>query len=117
MHKLLLYVFFCFIHEIIHLLYHCHDLFSSCCSLCLILPSFRVSYTQYEHGIHRSDAEALINKVPVIEVAGHVAVCDGGGGALGHPVEFIQLDNVSTEPAICKYCGLRFKMKAGGHHH
>jgi len=72
---------------------------------------------QYEHGIHRSDAEALINKVPVIEVAGHVAVCDGGGGALGHPVEFIQLDNVSKAPAICKYCGLRFKMKAGGHHH
>ena len=72
---------------------------------------------QYEHGIHRSDAEALINKVPVIAVAGHVAVCDGGGGALGHPVEYIQLDNVSTAPAICKYCGLRFKMKAGGHHH
>ena len=74
-------------------------------------------FLQYEHGIHRSDAETLINKVPVIEVAGHVAVCDGGGGALGHPVEFIQLDNVSTAPAICKYCGLRFKMKAGGHHH
>ena len=68
-------------------------------------------------GLHRSNAEALINKVPVIEVSGHVAVCDGGGGALGHPVEYIQLDTVSQEPAICKYCGLRFKMKAGGHHH
>jgi NADH dehydrogenase (ubiquinone) Fe-S protein 6 len=87
-----------------------------CCTV--IHSFFFLSYIhQYEHGIHRSDAEVLINKVPVIEVAGHVAVCDGGGGALGHPVEFIQLDNVSSEPAICKYCGLRFKMKAGGHHH
>jgi NADH dehydrogenase (ubiquinone) Fe-S protein 6 len=45
---------------------------------------------------------------------GHVAVCDGGSGALGHPIEYIQLDTVSKAPAICKYCGLRFKMS---HHH
>jgi uncharacterized Zn-finger protein len=72
---------------------------------------------QYKEGLHRSNAEVLIHKVPAIEVSGHVAVCDGGGGALGHPVEYIQLDTVSKEPAICKYCGLRFKMKSGGHHH
>lgn len=47
----------------------------------------------------------------------HVAVCDGGSGALGHPVEYIQLDTVSNAPQICKYCGLRFKMKAGAHGH
>jgi NADH dehydrogenase (ubiquinone) Fe-S protein 6 len=46
-----------------------------------------------------------------------VAVCDGGSGALGHPIEYIQLNNVSDEPSACKYCGLRFKMKAGAHHH
>lgn len=48
---------------------------------------------------------------------GHVAVCDGGSGVLGHPIEYIQLDTVSNEPAVCKYCGLRYKMGAGSHHH
>ncbi len=65
---------------------------------------------QYKDGIHRSNAEKLINEVPVIEVEGHVAVCDGGSGALGHPIEYIQLDTISNEPQICKYCGLRYKM-------
>ena len=36
---------------------------------------------------HRSDAEELIAKVPVIEVKGSLATCNGGGGALGHPIE------------------------------
>jgi NADH dehydrogenase (ubiquinone) Fe-S protein 6 len=58
-----------------------------------------------------------VNQVSVVEVKGHVAVCDGGGGALGHPVEYIQLDTVSKSPATCKYCGLRFQMAAGSHHH
>ena len=64
----------------------------------------------YKEGIHRSNAKKLIDSVPVIEVPGHVAVCDGGSGALGHPVEYIQLDTVSNKPAVCKYCGLRYKM-------
>lgn len=72
---------------------------------------------KYTYGAHRSNAEELINKVPVIEVDGHLAVCDGGGGALGHPVEYIQLDTISKEPAICKYCGLRFRASHGDHHH
>ncbi|CAK4070845.1 unnamed protein product [Aphanomyces euteiches] len=63
---------------------------------------------------HRSDAELRIAKVPVVEVDTDVAVCDGGGGALGHPLEYIQLNTVSKEPQTCKYCGLRYKMK---HHH
>lgn len=49
-----------------------------------------------------------ISRVPPIVVDGHLAVCDGGGGALGHPVEYIQLDTVSKDPQICKYCGLRY---------
>ena len=57
-----------------------------------------------------------MNSVEVIDVAGGTAVCDGGGGALGHPVEYIQLNTVSDEPAVCKYCGLRFRMRSGGHH-
>lgn len=50
-------------------------------------------------------------------IIGHVAVCDGGSGGLGHPAQYIQLDTVSNKPQICKYCGLRYKMKEGGHHH
>ena len=68
-----------------------------------------IKRSPYEHGHHRSNAEELVNKVPVIEVDGMTAVCDGGGGALGHPVEYIQLNTISKNPAICKYCGLRFK--------
>lgn len=63
----------------------------------------------------RSSSEDLIDKVPVIEVDGTLAVCDGGGGSLGHPLEYIQLnDDAPTEPKVCLYCGLRFVMK-GAH--
>ncbi len=51
---------------------------------------------------------------------GYTAICDGGGGALGHPIEYIQLDNVASKgPAICKYCGLRYEHDHHGHsdHH
>nr|CCA27988.1 conserved hypothetical protein [Albugo laibachii Nc14] len=65
---------------------------------------------------HRSDAEIRIAQVPVVEVEGNLAVCDGGGGALGHPLEYIQLDTVERyEPQTCKYCGIRYKMKEGYH--
>ena len=58
---------------------------------------------------HRSDAEALIAAVPVIKVKGNVATCNGGGGALGHPIEYITLNTVDpTIPTDCKYRGLRF---------
>jgi len=67
-------------------------------------------FSQYEHGIHRSNAEVLVEKVPPKEVDGTMAICDGGGGALGHPLEYIQLDTVSSKPAVCKYCGVRFVM-------
>lgn len=60
-----------------------------------------------------SNAMDLITDTPVIEVDGVVAICDGGGGALGHPIEYIKL-KVSDEeagPQVCKYCGLRYKRK------
>ena len=72
--------------------------------------------TQYKNGKFRSDAEINIKKIAPIEVEGHLAVCEGGGGSLGHPIEYIQLDNVNTnEPVACMYCGLRYVSK--GHHH
>ena len=57
-----------------------------------------------------------ISRVPPIVVNGLLAVCDGGGGALGHPLEYIQLDTVDTAPQVCKYCGLRY-VKGAVHHH
>ena len=41
----------------------------------------------------------------VLTDAMHVR-CDGGSGALGHPMEFITLER--TGEAICKYCGRRY---------
>ena len=70
------------------------------------------------HNPHQSNAEELVAKVPVIEVAARVALCDGGGGAMGHPIEYIKLDKrEGRSAATCNYCGLRYKMAAGGHHH
>ncbi|MFX6574583.1 zinc-finger domain-containing protein [Acinetobacter baumannii] len=55
----------------------------------------------------------LINEVPPIKVQGRIVACEGDNDvALGHPIEFICLDK--AEPAICKYCGLRFVQD---HHH
>ncbi len=56
--------------------------------------------------------------MPVIEVASRVALCDGGGGATGHPIEYIKLDKRDGHSAAtCTYCGLRYKMAAGAHGH
>ncbi|KAJ7244791.1 zinc-finger domain-containing protein [Mycena haematopus] len=57
-------------------------------------------------------AMALINDVPVNMVDGRRAVCDGGGGPLGHPKIYINLD--LPGPRSCGYCGLRFEQV---HHH
>ena len=35
-------------------------------------------FYQYENGKWRSNAQTFISQVPVIEVDGHVALCDGG---------------------------------------
>ncbi|PON62425.1 Zinc finger, CHCC-type [Trema orientale] len=55
----------------------------------------------------------LINEVPPIKVEGRIVACEGDNNpALGHPIEFICLD--LKEPAVCKYCGLRYVQD---HHH
>uniref|UniRef100_T1J807 Zinc finger CHCC-type domain-containing protein n=1 Tax=Strigamia maritima TaxID=126957 RepID=T1J807_STRMM len=48
----------------------------------------------------------LINEIPPKGVAARGVWCDGGGGALGHPKVYINLD--PAEPQACGYCGLRF---------
>lgn len=71
--------------------------------------------SEFKLGKHRSNALELLQKVPIVEVEGEMAICDGGGGALGHPLEYISLER----PGIverCKYCGLRFASKAWNLH-
>lgn len=69
----------------------------------------------YPGNKHRSNAEELIAQVPVVLVKGNIAVCDGGGGVLGHPVEYIQLNKKKGAVETCKYCGLRY-MKDPDYH-
>ncbi|CAL1289731.1 unnamed protein product [Larinioides sclopetarius] len=54
----------------------------------------------------------LVNSIPPKVVTERVISCDGGGGALGHPKVYINLDQPG--PKACGYCGLRFVFD---HHH
>eukprot|EP00521_Asterionellopsis_glacialis_P003084 CAMPEP_0195269506 /NCGR_PEP_ID=MMETSP0706-20130129/13808_1 /TAXON_ID=33640 /ORGANISM="Asterionellopsis glacialis, Strain CCMP134" /LENGTH=113 /DNA_ID=CAMNT_0040324625 /DNA_START=252 /DNA_END=593 /DNA_ORIENTATION=- len=65
----------------------------------------------FELGKHRSNALDLVNQQPIIEVDGDIAICDGGGGALGHPVEYIKVGHRNGEPKACVYCGLKYKKR------
>ena len=69
---------------------------------------------------HKSNAEELINALPVVEVEGDTARCTWVNElGLGHPVQYIQLNRrYEHTPATCKWCGLRFRKSehAHGHH-
>ncbi|KAF8807400.1 hypothetical protein BYT27DRAFT_7189485 [Phlegmacium glaucopus] len=56
----------------------------------------------------------LIAKEPIRLVHGRKAVCDGGGGPLGHPKIYINLDQPG--PRACGYCGIRFEQDPHHHH-
>jgi len=58
-------------------------------------------------------AMELVSEEPIRLVHGRKAICDGGGGPLGHPKIYINLDR--PEPRACGYCGIRFKQEP--HHH
>jgi len=53
----------------------------------------------------------LIHKQPVRWTHERVVACDGGGGPLGHPRIFINVDK--PQICMCTYCGLPF---ANEHH-
>ncbi|KAG0253780.1 hypothetical protein DFQ27_007206 [Actinomortierella ambigua] len=55
----------------------------------------------------------LIAEEPIRMVEGRRARCDGGGGSLGHPAVWINLDQPGDH--ACGYCGIRFEQKP--HHH
>lgn len=51
-------------------------------------------------------AITLIDQVPPTSVKERIIACDGGGGPLGHPKVYINLDKPGNH--TCGYCGLRF---------
>ncbi|XP_014672255.1 PREDICTED: probable NADH dehydrogenase [ubiquinone] iron-sulfur protein 6, mitochondrial [Priapulus caudatus] len=74
---------------------------------------YRMSRFEYQpKQVNPNWAINLIAKVPPKPVDAHVACCDGGGGPLGHPKVYINLDQPGNH--TCGYCGLRFYQD---HHH
>jgi uncharacterized Zn-finger protein len=47
----------------------------------------------------------------IIEVKGDKVGCDGGGGALGHPLIYMTFDD--TGQVDCPYCGRRYIRRGG----
>ncbi|KAM7175732.1 NADH dehydrogenase [ubiquinone] iron-sulfur protein 6, mitochondrial isoform 1-T1 [Macrochelys suwanniensis] len=78
-----------------------------------ILASKLKKYGLDEWTVNETFAIDLIAEQPVNKVESRVISCDGGGGALGHPKVYINLDK-DTKTGTCGYCGLQFKQK---HHH
>ncbi|KAF9432860.1 hypothetical protein BGZ76_010231 [Entomortierella beljakovae] len=56
----------------------------------------------------------LIAEEPIRLVESRTARCDGGGGSLGHPAVWINLDRPGAH--ACGYCGIRFEQKPHHHH-
>uniref|UniRef100_A0A8C3TDB8 NADH dehydrogenase [ubiquinone] iron-sulfur protein 6, mitochondrial n=1 Tax=Chelydra serpentina TaxID=8475 RepID=A0A8C3TDB8_CHESE len=78
-----------------------------------VLASKLKKYGLDEWTVNETFAIDLIAEQPVNKVESRVISCDGGGGALGHPKVYINLDK-DTKTGTCGYCGLQFKQK---HHH
>ncbi|MGH0157513.1 UNVERIFIED_CONTAM: hypothetical protein FKN15_049034 [Acipenser sinensis] len=73
----------------------------------------RARFIERQKEVNENFAIDLVAEEPITEVESRVISCDGGGGALGHPRVYINLDK-DTKVGTCGYCGLRFKQK---HHH
>lgn len=53
----------------------------------------------------------------IIETSNVDVMCDGGGGALGHPRVFLHI-NPDLGEIACPYCSREFKLVGdGGHSH
>ncbi|XP_069770307.1 NADH dehydrogenase [ubiquinone] iron-sulfur protein 6, mitochondrial [Narcine bancroftii] len=70
----------------------------------------KVRFIGRQKEVNENFAINLIAEEPVSDVTDRVVSCDGGGGALGHPKVYINLDK-DTKVGTCGYCGLRFKQK------
>merc|ERR1712004_444604 len=72
------------------------------------LRSVRFQVTGQEKQVNPQWSQDLIQEVPIKMVATRLESCDGGGGALGHPRVYINLDD--GQPKACIYCGLRYQL-------
>ncbi|KAL4630004.1 NADH dehydrogenase-like [Arapaima gigas] len=70
----------------------------------------RVRFVGREKEVNENFAITLVAEEPISYVETNVVSCDGGGGALGHPKVYINLDK-ETKVGTCGYCGLRFEQK------
>ncbi|KAG5842419.1 hypothetical protein ANANG_G00177460 [Anguilla anguilla] len=73
----------------------------------------KARFVNRQKEVNENFAIRLVAEEPVTDVEARVVSCDGGGGALGHPKVYINLDK-ETQAGTCGYCGLRFQQK---HHH
>jgi len=71
-----------------------------------------VRFTERSKQVNQQFAIDLVAQVPPTASTQKVVSCDGGGGALGHPKVYINLDQPGNHS--CGYCGLRFVKE--GHH-
>ena len=55
--------------------------------------------------MHEEERFLVDDREVVVTPHMHVR-CDGGNGALGHPVEYITLERGAE--AVCKYCGRHY---------
>ena len=51
----------------------------------------------------------------IVEADSTRVMCDGGGGALGHPRVYLEMGEATF--VECAYCDRRFVLKAGAQHH
>lgn len=67
----------------------------------------------------RQDVSTAIDPPEVIRVGTKRVKCDGGGGALGHPVVFYDMGQ--ADHVDCLYCDRQFvfdtALASGGDHH
>ncbi|XP_025780193.1 NADH dehydrogenase [ubiquinone] iron-sulfur protein 6, mitochondrial [Puma concolor] len=75
--------------------------------------STRLRFLFRQKRVNENFAIDLIAEQPVSGADRRVVACDGGGGALGHPKVYINLDK-ETKTGTCGYCGLQFRQQ---HHH
>uniref|UniRef100_A0A4W5NQJ2 NADH dehydrogenase [ubiquinone] iron-sulfur protein 6, mitochondrial n=1 Tax=Hucho hucho TaxID=62062 RepID=A0A4W5NQJ2_9TELE len=73
----------------------------------------RARFVGRQKEVNKNFAIKLVAEEPVSGIEARVVSCDGGGGALGHPKVYINLDK-ETKVGTCGYCGLQFKQT---HHH
>ncbi|XP_072168990.1 NADH dehydrogenase [ubiquinone] iron-sulfur protein 6, mitochondrial-like [Diadema setosum] len=66
----------------------------------------RIRFVDRQKEVNEKFAIDLVDEEPPIVIQGRSVYCDGGGGPLGHPKVYINLDQEG--PQVCPYCGLRY---------